>query len=311
MSMIGSDCGFQGELVYLITVIDPTFTSRTSTFQVEVEQQTQDYNDGHDTQLFGQFNVLRCCQERAPHCSRSTQFQDGLTDPILTKGFSPPASEPAPRTTQELRRRAVLLSTERKKLVWQRETTQWNVDFNAITPPATKSSVRIAIAFSAQIQIARSQSFSFAGAQHKSSITVNSNVISLATFKIRRRESPLPEGRHDVLQTWVAPWVLAGPVSYFDSLKRNSMSDGKYHGHGAYHTRPNVLLARPESATFEEGAWRKETRSHKSTKTITGRAPREHPQNQQQSPTNHFEPCSVLYSREQDEENRKIYNTGA
>ncbi|EDQ99133.1 uncharacterized protein LACBIDRAFT_296016 [Laccaria bicolor S238N-H82] len=39
----------------LITVIDPTFTSRTSTFQVE----TQDYDDGHDTQRFGQFNVLR------------------------------------------------------------------------------------------------------------------------------------------------------------------------------------------------------------------------------------------------------------
>ena len=91
--MIGSDCGFvvrkrlrpfevfhqndvcpirRGELVHLITVIDPPFTTRTSTFQVEVgvlylfslvcgltRQQTQDYDDGNDSQWFGQLNVLR------------------------------------------------------------------------------------------------------------------------------------------------------------------------------------------------------------------------------------------------------------
>ena len=63
-------------------------------------------------------------------------------------------------------------------------------------------------------------------------------------------ESPLPEGRYDVLQNWVAPWVHVGPVSYFDSLKRNCMSNGKYRDHGAQHTRPNVLLARRRSVNI-------------------------------------------------------------
>ncbi|KIK02062.1 hypothetical protein K443DRAFT_542743 [Laccaria amethystina LaAM-08-1] len=50
----------RGELVHLITVIDPTFTSGTSTFQVEI----QHYDDGHDTQWFGQFNMLRWLPEK-------------------------------------------------------------------------------------------------------------------------------------------------------------------------------------------------------------------------------------------------------
>jgi len=57
---------------HLITIIGPTFTNRTSTFRVEVAvisvlsclcayllEQTQHYDDNHDTQWFGQFNMLR------------------------------------------------------------------------------------------------------------------------------------------------------------------------------------------------------------------------------------------------------------
>ena len=58
----------RGELVHLTTVIDPTFISRINVSSREVcvlsvltlqEQETEDYDDGHDTQWFGQFNVLR------------------------------------------------------------------------------------------------------------------------------------------------------------------------------------------------------------------------------------------------------------
>ncbi|EDQ98528.1 uncharacterized protein LACBIDRAFT_299518 [Laccaria bicolor S238N-H82] len=101
--MIGSDCGL---------VIYPTFTSRTSTFQVE----TEDYDDGPDAQWFGQFNVLR------PH-RRELLISDLLIrlpekHYSLTDQFSPRVSH---RKLQiqcpGLCRRAVLLSAEPKKLV--------------------------------------------------------------------------------------------------------------------------------------------------------------------------------------------------
>ena len=86
------------------------------------------------------------CGKSAPHCSRGTD------PPNLPERFSPP-SNPGP----EVRRGAMLLSTERKKLCavrWvecdvrtmytylgfllgQWETTKWNVDFDATTPPAS------------------------------------------------------------------------------------------------------------------------------------------------------------------------------
>ncbi|EDR01876.1 uncharacterized protein LACBIDRAFT_310294 [Laccaria bicolor S238N-H82] len=90
-----------GELVHLIAVIDPTFTSRTSTFQVE----TEDYDDGHDTQWFGQFNLLPEKRSSLFKTDRPTQFCPTVSHRQLQIQCS------------EVRRRAVLLSAKWKKLV--------------------------------------------------------------------------------------------------------------------------------------------------------------------------------------------------
>ncbi|EDQ98702.1 uncharacterized protein LACBIDRAFT_335726 [Laccaria bicolor S238N-H82] len=158
----------------------------------------------------------------------------------------------------ELRRRAVLLSAERKKLLCAVGATgniKWNIDFGATTPPVTKYSVGIASDRPYNRCVITYSIFRLQGHNH-------------SRLQIRRRESPLPEGCNDVLQTWVAPWVATFNELFF---LEKSLS----FAHSAI----------AESVTFEEGAWRKEARSHKSTKTITRRTPSEHPQNQQQSPT--------------------------
>ena len=78
------------------------------------EQETEDYDDGHDTQWFGQFNVM-VSHHRSElfisdlSISYLSSVQDGLTDPIL--------SDQLQIQCPEIRRGAVLLSAERKKLV--------------------------------------------------------------------------------------------------------------------------------------------------------------------------------------------------
>ncbi|EDR01830.1 uncharacterized protein LACBIDRAFT_332853 [Laccaria bicolor S238N-H82] len=85
MPMIGSDCGFVGgKLVHVIAVIEYMQVIDVSS----QKQQTQDYDDGHDTQWSGQSNVLRWVS----HCQLQIEWP-------------------------ELRRRAVLLGAERKELV--------------------------------------------------------------------------------------------------------------------------------------------------------------------------------------------------
>ncbi|EDR10091.1 uncharacterized protein LACBIDRAFT_325691 [Laccaria bicolor S238N-H82] len=117
--MIGSDWG---KLVHLIAVID--------------------YKQDIDVSSRGRLKITTTVTTpNGPTVQRAemlpgTRSSPFKIDPIISEGSHCRLHIQRP----ELRRRVVLLSAERKKLVWQRETTQWNVDSNATTPPATKFS---------------------------------------------------------------------------------------------------------------------------------------------------------------------------
>ncbi|EDQ99353.1 uncharacterized protein LACBIDRAFT_316629 [Laccaria bicolor S238N-H82] len=133
MPMIGPDCGFvRGQTrASHHPVIEPTFTSRTSTFKVEITTTVTTPN-GPDSSTCWTV-TLQAAREAL------LTVQDGRTDrPDFNQGFLTASFKSSGQSYVDVR-----CCLPRNGRSWATGNIKWNTDFDAANPPATNPCLRL------------------------------------------------------------------------------------------------------------------------------------------------------------------------